>query len=59
VEAFRRDLQPYFTLVHERNSNLQELPDLVEAWRQGMELLQETYWRKFLFDPDADLVHYR
>jgi hypothetical protein len=59
VEAFRRDLQPYFTLVHERNSDLQELPDLVEAWRQGMELLQETYWRKFLFDPDADLVHYR
>src|SRR6266511_2248721 len=43
VEAFRRDLQPYFTLMHERNSNLQEFPDLVEAWRRGMEMLRETY----------------
>jgi serine/threonine protein kinase len=59
VDAFRQDLQPYFTLVHERNRNLQDFPDLVEAWHQGMEMLREKYWRKFLFDPDADLVYYR
>ena len=59
VEAFRRDLQPYFALVDERNRNLQEFPHLVEAWRQGMEMLRERYWRKFLFDPDTDLIYYR
>jgi hypothetical protein len=58
VAPFRRDLQQYFTVVDERNRNLQEFPDLVGVWRQGMELLRENYWRKFRFDPDADLAHY-
>jgi hypothetical protein len=58
VAPFRRDLQQYFTVVDERNRNLQEFPDLVGVWRQGMELLRENYWRKFRFDPDADLARY-
>jgi hypothetical protein len=58
VAPFRRDLQQYFALVDERNRNLQEFPDLVGVWRQGMELLREQYWRKFRFDPDADLAQY-
>jgi hypothetical protein len=58
VAPFRRDLQQYFTLVDARNRDLQEFSNLVEVWRQGMELLRETYWQKFRFDPDADLAQY-
>ena len=58
VEPFRRDLQQYFTLVHERNRNLQEFPEMVGVWHQGMELLREKYWQKFRFDPDSDLIDY-
>jgi hypothetical protein len=58
VAPFRRDLQQYFSLVHERNRKLDEFPSLVEVWRQGMELLREQYWLKYRFDPDADLAPY-
>jgi hypothetical protein len=58
VEAFRHDLRRYFALVDERNRHLPDLPDRVEIWRQGMTLLREQYWRKFRFDPDADLAPY-
>jgi hypothetical protein len=58
VEPFRQDLQQYFALLHERNHNLLELPEMVGVWYQGMELLREKYWRKFRFDPDSDLAEY-
>jgi hypothetical protein len=58
VTPFRHDLQQYFALVDERNRNLQDFPDLVGVWHQGMELLREQYWRKFRFDPDVDLAPY-
>jgi len=58
VEPFRHDLQQYIALVHERNQNLPEFPEMVVVWHQGMELLGEKYWRKFRFDPDADLAEY-
>ena len=58
VTLFRHDLQQYFILVDERNRNLQDFPDLVGVWHQGMELLREQYWRKFRFDPDTDLAPY-
>jgi hypothetical protein len=58
VAPFRRDLQQYFALVDKRNRDLQHFSGLVEVWRQGMELLREQYWRKYRFDPDADLAPY-
>jgi hypothetical protein len=58
VIPFRRDVQQYFALVDERNRNLQDFPDLIGVWHQGMELLRDQYWRKFRFDPDADLAPY-
>jgi serine/threonine protein kinase len=58
VTPFRHDLQQYFALVDGRNRNLQDFRDLVGVWRQGMELLREQYWRKFRFDPEADLAPY-
>jgi serine/threonine protein kinase len=59
VEAFRQDIQRYLALIDERNSKLAEWPDLVEAWRQGCAMLQDTYWQRFRFDPETDLLHYR
>lgn len=59
VEAFRQDIQRCFALIDERNQALQELPELVTAWRQGLTMLKDHYWRKFLFDPETDLLHYQ
>ncbi|MBI3325864.1 MAG: serine/threonine protein kinase [Nitrospinae bacterium] len=58
VGEFRGDLQQVLALVSERNSTLPDVPSLVRVWREGMEMLKDKYWRKFLFDPDADLIHY-
>ncbi len=58
VAPFRRDLEEYFASVDERNRNHQEFADLVAVWRQGLDLLREKYWRKFRFNPDADLASY-
>jgi len=59
VEPFRQDVQRYFALVDERNRQLKELPHLVDAWRQSLAMLYDKYWRKFLFDPETDLLHYQ
>jgi serine/threonine protein kinase len=58
IAPFRRDLQQYFALLDERNRDLQDLPNLVDVWREGIGLLKDNYWRKFLFDPEADLARY-
>jgi hypothetical protein len=58
VAAFRQDLRQYFVLVDERNRHLPDFPERLAIWQQGMALLREQYWRKFRFDPDADLVPY-
>jgi hypothetical protein len=58
VAPFRHDLLQYFTLVDERNRNLPDFSDRLGVWRQGTELLREPYWRKYCFDPDADLAPY-
>jgi hypothetical protein len=58
MAPFRHDLQHYFALVDERNRNLADFPDRLGVWHQGMDLLREQYWRKFRFDPDADLAPY-
>ena len=58
-EDFRRDFNQYLDLLEERNKNLPNLHSLVNVWGQAIEMLSGEYWRKFLFDPDSDLVHYR
>jgi hypothetical protein len=58
IASFRRDLQQYLALRDERNRSLQDFPSLVGVWRDGMELLRDKYWRKYLFNPDADLARY-
>jgi len=58
VESFRQHVLEYFSLIEARNAGLHEFPGLVEVWREGMALFQHKYWRKFLFDPVADLSYY-
>ena len=59
IDEFRQEVQPYLALVEERNRALPNVAALVEVWREGLGLLHEKYWRRFLFNPETDLVHYR
>ena len=56
---FRRDFDSYLARVESRNEALVDLPDMVDVWRNAMELLSARYWTRFLFDPGADLACYR
>ena len=58
IASFRRDLRQYLAVRDERDRNLQDFPSLVGVWRDGMEMLRDKYWRKYLFNPEADLVRY-
>jgi hypothetical protein len=58
IASFRRDLQQYLAVRDERNRNLQDFPSLVGVWRDGIGMLRDKYWRKYLFNPDADLARY-
>ena len=58
-EEFRGDFNQYLALLEERNKDRTDLDGLVCAWGQAMEMLSDEYWRKFLFDPDSDLAHYK
>ena len=58
IASFRRDLRQYLAVRDERDRNLQDFPSLVGVWRDGMEMLRDKYWRKYLFYPEADLVRY-
>lgn len=55
----RRDFTQYLDLVEERNRNLPDLPDLMGRWAEALGMLSTDYWKKYLFDPDADLAQYR
>lgn len=59
VAEFRADVQQYLTLVDERHRSLPDWPSRVGVWREGVEMLNDTYWRKFLFDPEVDLIYYK
>jgi hypothetical protein len=58
IVPFRCDLQRYLALRDERNQSLQDFSGLVGVWRDGMEMLRDKYWRKYLFNPESDLAQY-
>ena len=58
-DDFRRDFDHYLAALDERNKRLPDLDDLVGVWGEAMGMMSADYWRKFLFDPDTDLAHYR
>ena len=58
-EDFRRDFDRYLALLEERNRSFADSDSLVDVWRQAMVMLSDGYWKKFLFEPETDLVRYR
>ncbi len=58
VDAFRRDLEAYLAAVEERNRGLDDLPGRTGVWLEGLAMLSQDYWRRFLFDPETDLAPY-
>jgi hypothetical protein len=58
IPAFRRDLQQYLAVLDERNRSLQDFPSLLGVWRGALEMFKDKYWRKYLFNPEADLARY-
>ena len=59
LSDFRSDFQHYTTLAEERYAYLAECDSLIAAWRGALDLLHDPAWKKFLFDPRADLVSYQ
>jgi serine/threonine protein kinase len=58
IAPFRQDLRTFFAAREARNQGLQDFPTMLQAWRAGMAMFHEKYWRKFLFNPETDLVSY-
>lgn len=53
---FRQDLTAYLESVRERNRTLPNLRQARGAWTEALDLLRADYWRRYLFDPDAELA---
>jgi hypothetical protein len=58
IAPFRRDLQEYAAALDERNKSLQDFSSLMVIWHEGMAMLRDKYWRKYLFNPETDLAQY-
>ena len=58
IQAFKRDFEPYLSLLGERYGHLSECEPVRRAWTGALQLLTDGYWRKFRFRPD-DLSSYR
>jgi serine/threonine protein kinase len=58
LDEFSQDFGQYLALAQERYARLRESVPLVEAWMSARCNLSAPYWRKFLFDPDVDMVPY-
>ncbi|PKB80122.1 MAG: hypothetical protein BZY88_09845 [SAR202 cluster bacterium Io17-Chloro-G9] len=56
---FRQDLTSYFDTVQQRNRSLPDYSQARKAWDEACEWLKADYWRKFLFDPDAELAAFQ
>ena len=57
-DEFRQDFEEYLTLSAERYSELSGCVHLVDAWNEARLMLNDKYWRNFLFDPEEDMVSY-
>ena len=59
IEEFRTDFGEYLEAVRDERERHPDYRSLVEVWRRAIELLEGEYWKRFLFDPTADLEPYR
>jgi hypothetical protein len=56
VAEFRRDLTVYLEAVRIRNRKLTNLAEAWQAWSEALGWLHGEHWRRYLFDPDAELA---
>ena len=42
--------------VRIRNRSLPDLEQAHQAWRDALQLLNADYWRRFVFEPEAELA---
>lgn len=54
--AFRNDLTGFLEEVRIRNRSLPDLEQVHQAWRDALQLLNADYWRRFVFEPEAELA---
>ena len=55
-DSFRRDLTDYLTSVSKHDLGLTNVDQLKQAWVEALSWLGEEYWRRYLFDYDAELA---
>ena len=53
IQPFKRDIEPYLSLLEERYERLLQCKPMRQGWQDGLSLLTTDYWRKFRFDPDS------
>ena len=54
-DGFREDFNDYLNAVSEHDLGLANLRQLRQVWIEAMGWLGEEYWRRYLFDYDAEL----
>ncbi len=59
LDGFRQDLNTYLDGVKQRNQDVPRHSQAREAWDEACDWLKADYWRKFLFEPDAELAAFR
>ena len=53
---FRRDFTAYLDTLAERNRQLPDLSARRRAWQEALNLLRADHWRRYRFDPEAQLA---
>ena len=56
LNGFRQDLMEHLDAVAERNSDLAEIGQSRQAWKEALGWFQDDYWRRFLFDPESEFA---
>ena len=59
IQDFRNDFSNFLTLMKDRNLCIPNFKGLVTVWGRAVERLADDYWKRFLFDYESDLAHYR
>ena len=59
IEEFRTEFCEYLEATRDERERHPDHGGLVDVWRQASERLEGEYWKRFLFDPTADLEPYR
>jgi hypothetical protein len=58
VSEFKTDAQEFFELRRQRITSSPALPAQMELWKQGVAMMRDDYWSKFLFSGGLDLSTY-